>query len=58
MSVQQMSDLQNDFLSCKLESTKEYSEDLDEYLDRRTMAVKVLDEYAGVAPLLNHEVNS
>jgi len=25
---------------------------LDEYLDRRTMAVKVLDEYAGVAPLL------
>ena len=49
ISMQQFSDLQGDFLSCRLETSKE-SPDLDEYLDRRTMAVKVLDEYAGVAP--------
>ena len=53
ISMQQFSDLQGDFLSCRLETSKE-SPDLDEYLDRRTMAVKVLDEYAGVAPLLNN----
>lgn len=54
ISMQQFSDIQSDFLNCRLETSKECPDWDAEYLDRRTMAVKVLDEYAGVSPLLNN----
>lgn len=59
-SVQQsrMADLQGDFRHCRLQTNKQsfsLREEDDQVLDRRTMAVKVLDEYAGYAPVLNHE---
>ena len=59
-SVQQsrMADLQGDFRHCRLQTNKQsfsLREEDEQVLDRRTMAVKVLDEYAGYAPVLNHE---
>lgn len=57
MQQSRWSDLQTDFRHCRLQTSKEsFSAKDDEYLDRRTMAVKVLEEYAGFAPLLTHDV--
>lgn len=54
-----MADLQVDFRHCRLQTNKQTFEAFEEdYLDRRTMAVKVLDEYANFATLLSHEANS
>ena len=56
---EQMADLQVDFRHCRLQTNKQtFAAFEEDYLDRRTMAVKVLDEYANFATLLNHEANS
>lgn len=51
-----IADLQVDFRHCRLQMNKQFFDIYDDdFLDRRTMAVKVLDEYASFAPILNHD---
>lgn len=56
-----MANLQTDFRNCRLQINKQsfaaYDEEQDSH-DRRTMAVKILDEYAAFAPVLSHEFHS
>jgi hypothetical protein len=57
----EMANLQVDFRHCRLQMSKQSFatfDDDDHHHDRRTMAVKVLDEYATFAPILNHEAYS
>ena len=54
-----IADLQVDFRHCRLQTNKQtFAAFEEDYLDRRTMAVKVLDEYANFAAILSHEANS